>query len=159
MVISPRTAHSFRVLVIRYDIVIVGELFGGRWRISCPAPQSSGSEAYASLLAIGVFDILAVVRIFDPLHSTSYQPRFGNEFPATAGNRSVNGQNSFGRSLMAALLECLADTAEWLNRKIGERKVCRSRDRAAGLGAATPGLSTRNAASGVRAFWHPEREL
>src|SRR5213082_855277 len=27
MVISPRTAHSFRVLVIRYDIVIVGELF------------------------------------------------------------------------------------------------------------------------------------
>ncbi len=81
MVISPRTAHSFRVLVIRYDIVIVGELFSGRWRISCPAPQSSGSEAYASLLATGVFDILAVVRIFDPLHSTSYQPRFGNEFP------------------------------------------------------------------------------
>ena len=60
---------------------------------------------------------------------------------------------------MAVLLECLADTAEWLNRKIGERKVCRSRDRAAGLVAETLGLNTRNAASGVRAFWHPEREL
>ncbi len=38
---------------------------------------------------------------------------------------------------MAVLLECLADTAEWLNRKLE---------------------SGRSAASGVRAFWHPERE-
>src|SRR5438876_9794120 len=92
MVISPRTAHSFRVLVIRYDIGIVGELFvaDGAFPVML---HNLPVQKLTHLCWRPVFDILAVVRIFDPLHSKSYQPRFGNESPATAGNRCVSGAN------------------------------------------------------------------
>lgn len=103
MIISPGSAHSFRVLVVWNDVIVVSEFV-------------VADRAYAALLSYlpvqqlphlsrgSQFPVSSrVMRIFNSLNSKSDQLGLGYEFSATAGERLVNGAQfiaaeSHGRS-------------------------------------------------------------
>ena len=59
MVVSPRSAHSFGISMVWDDVVVIGELFVGRVRISLLVVESCDSVICAFRLAIEVHDILS----------------------------------------------------------------------------------------------------
>jgi hypothetical protein len=96
VIVAPCSSHTFGVLVIGNDIVVVREFF-------------MADRAYATLfsnLAVhqlpqfggrSEFSIAArMMRIFDPLNSESNQFWFGEYFSPAAGNGSVNWANFIG---------------------------------------------------------------
>jgi hypothetical protein len=55
MVVSPRSSHSFRILVVRHDVVVIGELFVADCAYSVLL-GGSPPRKFPHLLGIGVFD-------------------------------------------------------------------------------------------------------
>ena len=77
--------------MIRHDVVVVGELFvaDGAFLVlidDLPVQQFPHLRRGPELPISS-----RVMRIFDPLHPKPHCPGFGDEFPATAGNRFVYG--------------------------------------------------------------------
>lgn len=74
VIIPPRSAHSFRILVVRNDVVVVRELFV----TDCAYPSLLSDLTVQQLPHLGrrsKFPISTrVVRIFDPLHPDPYYP-------------------------------------------------------------------------------------
>jgi hypothetical protein len=90
MIISPGSSHSFRILVVWNDVVIVGKLFVADRAYPGLLPHLAVQQC-SHLCRGSQFPISSrVVRIFDALNSQSYEPRLGKGFPATAGKRFVN---------------------------------------------------------------------
>src|SRR5579872_7135240 len=90
MVISPRSPHSFGILVVRHDVVVVGEFFVAD-RTLPVLLDDFPLQDFPHLCRRSELSIPSrVMWIFNTLHAGSYRSWLGNEFPATAGNRFVN---------------------------------------------------------------------
>jgi len=94
MVVPPSSAHSLRILVVRNDVVVVGELFvaDGAYTslLSDLTVQQLPHLSWRSKFPIST----RVVRILDPLHPHPYCPGlvfFWDCFSATTKQRSVYG--------------------------------------------------------------------
>jgi hypothetical protein len=90
MVVSPSSSHSFGIPMIWHDVLVVRELFmaDGAFPVLL---DNLPIQQFSHLGRRPEFPIASwVMRILKPLHSESYCPRLGNEFPTAAGNRFVN---------------------------------------------------------------------
>jgi hypothetical protein len=74
MVISPRSTHSFGILMVWNDVVVVGELFVADRAYSGLLPHLAVQQ-FPHLRGGSQLPISSrVVRIFDALNSKSYEP-------------------------------------------------------------------------------------
>jgi hypothetical protein len=90
VIVSPRPAHSFRILVVWDYVVVVGECFMADRAYPTLLPHFEVHQ-FPHFCWRSEFSISTrMVRIFDPLNSKSDQLWLRQKFPATAGKRSVN---------------------------------------------------------------------
>src|ERR1700730_11663807 len=89
MVISPGSSHSFRILVVWHDVVVVGELFVADGTLPVLL-DNLPIKRFSHFSRRPEFSISSwVMRIVDTLHADPYQPGPRLEFPAAAGKRFV----------------------------------------------------------------------
>ena len=90
MVVSPRPAHPFWIPMVWDDVVVVRELvvadcayavLSGNFPLQKLSHFSGGPEFPIPSRVMGIFYML---------HSKPDKPRFGNEFPTTAGDGFVD---------------------------------------------------------------------
>ncbi len=85
VIVSPRSSHSFGILVVWNDVVVVGELFVADRAYSGLLPHLAVQQ-FSHLCRRSQLPISSrVVWIFDPLNSQSYEPGLGKGLPAAAG--------------------------------------------------------------------------
>ena len=90
MIVSPRSAHSFRIPVIWHDVVVICELLVADGAYSGLLPHLA-VQKLSHFSRRPEFPISSwVVRTFDALNSRSQEPGRGKGFPAAAGKRLVN---------------------------------------------------------------------
>ena len=91
MVISPSSSHSLRTLVVRNDVVIVGELLVADGAYACLLSDLH-LQQLPHLPRRSKFPVSTrVVWIFNPLNSKPNQFGLGKERAATASPGSVDG--------------------------------------------------------------------
>jgi hypothetical protein len=96
MIISPRSSHSFRILVVRNNVVVVAKLLVADGAYSGLLPHLTVQEC-THLSRRSEFSISSgVMRIFHALHSESDSSRVGGCFPPAARSRSVNWAHFVG---------------------------------------------------------------
>ena len=96
MIVSPRSSHSFWILVIRNDVVEVGELFVAD-RANPILLDNLPVEEFPHLGRRSQFPISTrMMRIFNSLNSQPDHPGCGYELPPTARRRSVNRTDLVG---------------------------------------------------------------
>jgi hypothetical protein len=90
MVIPPCSSHSFRILVVRDDVVVIREVLVADG--AYPALLEDLSVQKFSHLGRGSQLPISsrVMRIFDPLNSESYQLGLREELPAATGKGFVD---------------------------------------------------------------------
>lgn len=84
VIVSPRAAHSFRVLVVGYYVVIVSEFIKAN-RTNTALFDNVSVQQLPHFSWRAEFPITAgVMGIFDPAHARLYECRSDNQFAATA---------------------------------------------------------------------------
>src|SRR5690349_8607699 len=91
MIVPPGSSHSFRILVVRNNVVVVGKLFvtdrADSGLLAHLAVQQLPHLSGRSEFAISS----RMVGVFNTPNPESCKPRPGKHLPATARRRSVNG--------------------------------------------------------------------
>src|SRR5207302_7201997 len=119
MVVSPGSAHSFRISMVRNDVVVVGELFVADGAYSGLLPHLAVQQ-FSHLRRRSQFPVSSrVVRIFHSLDSETYQLRLGEYFASTARRRPVDRAHFVGTESHGRISPC------WVGRfrGLGSAKV------------------------------------
>ncbi len=120
MIVSPGSSHSFRILVVWNDVVVVGELFVADRAYSGLFPHLSVHQ-FSHFSRRSQFPIAAgVVPIIDSLNSQSYEPGLGKGFPAAARRRSVKRAKFVGTESHAILQMAIIESG-WVSKREGVR--------------------------------------
>ena len=113
MIISPRSTHSFRVLVVRYDIVVIGKLFVAD-RADPTLLEDLAVHQFPHFGWRPEFPVSArMMRIVDSLNSEPYKPRLGNVFPPAARTGMMDRAILIAAEPHGDLLEKLRNHCGW----------------------------------------------
>jgi hypothetical protein len=90
MIVPPRSPHSFRLFMIRHDIVIIGELFTANRADAVLFDDLSIHQLPHLCWRPQLTIASGVVIVLHALHPESYEPRLVKGCPSAAGERFMH---------------------------------------------------------------------
>src|SRR5579864_4692061 len=90
MVVSPSSSHSFGILVVRHNVVVVGEFFVAYGTLAVLLDDFALKQFPHFCRRSQLSITSRVMWIFDTLYAGSYRPWLGDEFAATTRSGLVN---------------------------------------------------------------------